>query len=379
MRIEPAKFYCRTSNIVKKTAPKAVSSPIKNTGLMSCAAAAAIIAANSVKPIQKEITVSDIELKLKNMGFVKDEYDDLSIPKLSAEQENKINQKYGKSADSIKVKYKYAQLEKEDLTNFKKFIDIDKNIGQKLYNDNFENLTTIFLILKGNRQLKEFISLCDSNKDYFKLLSNIIETPLDKDTMNSISAWKGNSNIGIAKEATHALRYNIKNPSKDAEKFINDLSCYINKQNVPESIPLYRKEGLEVLKSVKTSNGENINLAKMMDNVANNPEEFDKFREFILDNEITTTQPCFMATSISKDLVKTFSGVEGPDKKPANVIWNFHVAPNTKGVYIEALNSSGSGFAEKEVLVQKNTQIKIQDVKYNKYKDIWEFDAQISN
>lgn len=379
MRIEPVKIYTGTVKNINSAVHKGVSSPIRKSiaPLMSAAAASAIMASRAIQT--SEISVADIESKMQKMGFTKNEYDELSIEKLSEKQEHELKEKYGMYSDNVKWNYQFAQLEKSDLEKFKKFIDIDKPTGHRLYKNNFETLTTTYLTLKSNRELDSFMSACKENKDYFKLVAATIEAPKNKESLNSIYLWKGNSHKGIAKEATLKLRGLASENGAETDKYINTLSNYISKHTVPETISLYRKDGMEVLKNVKLANGQTINLAKIMDKVSENPDEFNKFREYILDNKITATQPCFMATSISKDVVKNFKGVEGPDKKDANIVWNFKVKPNTKGVFIEGLNAANNSASEKEVLLQKGSQIQIQDVKYNKYHNIWEFDATVSN
>ena len=64
---------------------------------------------------------------------------------------------------------------------------------------------------------------------------------------------------------------------------------------------------------------------------------------------------------------------------PHDITFIFDVMPNTKGCYIENFNIIGTYCEEDEVLLQKNTHIKIKSAEYDKEKELWYLHASLSN
>ena len=381
MRIEPVKIY-HNSNI-PKAVKKTVSNPLQKKSLMiSSAGASAIAAAAMIKNAPKEITPEDIEKKFTEHGYIKNEYDAYSLQNLSDENLSRIKNKYGKIySDHIRWKYQMSEFDSDDIKKLNQFLNIDKKTGRKILNENFDDLMDTYMTLTAS-PVFNLNSKISQNKELYTLITNVITTPFDKNKIESVYNWKGKSHTGVAGTAQSFLREHKTGMPAEAQEFTDNLSKAIDTQKLPESITLYRREGMEVLKTIMAHNDRKINLALVMQEISkmeHPEEELKKLKEFILDNEITAVQPSFMATSIDKDLVNHFEGPKGPDGGDANIIWTFNVAPNTKGLYIEALNADGTAFNEQEVLLQKGTKIKIEDIDYNKFNGMWKIKATVSN
>lgn len=380
VRIEPVKIFNNRS--IPKAVKKTVSNPmLKKSLLVSSAGASAIAAAAMIKTSPKGITTEDIENKLKEKGYVKNEYNCYQLPKLSDEKTSRIREKYGKVyGDNMIWKYK-NEFEPEDIEKLKNFLNIDKKMGEKMLNKHFDNLMDTYLTMTARPDFNLGMKL-RNNKELYPLITNIVTTDMDKNALESVYNWKGKSHLGVAGTAQDYLRNHKPNMPKDAQEFTDNLSKAIDTQKLPETITLYRREGMEVLKNIMAHSNRKLNLSLVMQEISkmkNPEEELKKLKEFIADNEITAVQPSFMATSVDKDLVNHFEGPKGPDGGEANIIWTFNVEPNTKGLYIEALNADGTAFNEQEVLLQKGTKIVLEDIDYNKINGMWKIKAKVSN
>ncbi|MBR1754234.1 hypothetical protein IJ732_05290 [bacterium] len=362
---------------------KVVSSPKIQAGLISSAAASAVIAASLVKP--QGVSVADIENKLIKKGYQKNDDECLEIA-LNDAQKERIEKKYGDSYASFVIWNQNAtEFSKKDIEDFSEFINIDKKLGSEMFNKHFDDLVDTYIILKCQNRFVNLNDKIKKNPDMFKLIYNVVTTDLNKDYANAVCNWKGKSNVGVAGTAQNFLRenankYGVHMP-ESSQNFVENLSKLIDEKSLPESIKLYRREGMEVLSDVKLQDGKHVNFAQMMKDVANSDnkdEKLQELKEFILDNEIVATQPAYMATSIDKDVVKSFKGPQGTNGN-SNVVWNFSVKPNTKGFYIEGVNANSVASKEQEVLLQKGSKIKIEDINYNKYHDEWQIDATVSN
>ena len=157
----------------------------------------------------------------------------------------------------------------------------------------------------------------------------------------------------------------------EVERFINKVSNYIDTQKIDEGTTLYRGERFYVLDNVKLSDGKTVNLAEMMKNAveSKNHDEIKKVEKYIKDSNITATQPAFMSATINNN-----NDFERKDW----IYWTLTTEKNTKGVYLENLNTSFYSFQD-EVLLQKDSKIQIQDAKYDSNKNIWYLRGKISN
>ena len=116
----------------------------------------------------------------------------------------------------------------------------------------------------------------------------------------------------------------------------------------------------------KAENSQNFNVAEK------------KIREFVLDHEITGVQKGFMSTSLDKSFAEGFDNQIASQKNNQNILWTFTTTKGVKGMFIEGLIPQNSLEFEQEILVQKGSTFKIEDIKYNKRLKMWEISAKLS-
>lgn len=368
MKVSP-KYVEMVGSIPKnaRVAETTVSNPVKAAGLVSAVAASALAASAMLNP---EITVNGIENKLLKSGYQKDENGNL-IKKFTPQQKEELEKKYGYPHKNF-VKLYETPLKPQDLKEFKEFAEINKEKGKKLYNNHFDNLFLTYLIMKNNGMISSFQADCQNNKDNYTLVENIVKSN-PSEYVGIASDYKAD----CSSEWSTALRVQANDSGYKMDKFtqnsINKLSDFINTQTVPESVKLYRGEGYEVLNNVQLDNGKIINLGDMMKEAAtyNDENMINEIKELVLDNEITAVQPGFMSTTLNHGMSDAFA--------LNRIDWEFEVAPNTKGAYIDASNLVNLFSRENEVLLQKGSKIKIKDIEFDNEKCVWKLKAEVSN
>ena len=384
MKIQSASLSFSGINCATKQTTKTnATNTIAKKAVISVAAASAIAAATLIKPI-KNITVDDIENKFKQKGFSTNDRGFLQI-KLTPEQEQKIDKRFGNFATNLKWWIQQANIDKEDLKEFQSFINTDKKLGQEMFNKHFDNLVDNYFLVKKNKPVYEKIK---QDKNVFKLFANIVNNEFTTDEINSIYEWNGKSYIGIAHKALVALREQAKNPNlkieKEVQTYINNLSNAIKTQEIPEKTTLYRGEGFEVLNNVKLENGKIVNIGEAMKKAteSNDAKQIAAVKEFFADNKITATQPGFISTSINKDIPNYFVGSKynSSMNASAGIIWELSTTKGTKGFFVEGINSESSASMEQEILLQKGSKISdITSVEYKPEHKIWTIKAKVSN
>lgn len=368
MKIQPINTIAIKSFFPKSKVTKPINlNPVLPAALMTTATASAIAAAAMIK---KEVSVNDIEKKLTENGFVKDEYGEFSKT-FSPEEANELSNKIGPHINEYRKIFK-TPLQKETLILFKDFLNIDKEKGAKLLEKNFNKTLTTFLILGYNGRLKSFIDKCKENKNYFGLIENIANCDIESH-LKSIASYKTDTLCSINFVLRKQYADNTKIPSH-MQTEINNISNCINTQPIKNPIKLYRGEGYEVLSKVKLENGKTLDLAKLMLKAkeSNNPQKIKKVRELILNHEIKAFQPGFLSTSTNKRIGEKFACSNC-------ILWEITTKPKTKGVFVEGLNITGYYSSEDEVLLQKGTTLKINDAKYDKETKNWIICAEASN
>ena len=93
-----------------------------------------------------------------------------------------------------------------------------------------------------------------------------------------------------------------------------------------------------------------------------------------MNNEIVAKQPSFMSTTMDKKVAYEYY-VE--PQKGANVLFELTTKPNTKGVFVEQLTKRNNLSFEREVLLQRNSELKLKDVNFKN--GFWTVSAEVSN
>lgn len=379
MRIEKV-----TQNLISKNSAK-IGKNVQKAGLSQCIKLAGIgliygTLAKDIytKTIQEEQSGKESPFSLKNLGkvllengFIKNKRGSFKKDLSDAQREN-LKTQYGENAEYVEKIYDKKNTD-VDLACFKDFLELGKEKSQKLFKTNFDDLFLIFSTLKGTSNYKKFRNNLEQNPSTFQLISNVINNEPNKETIASVNNYKNFNYYDINK----ALRNLAKNPdtlvNKETENDIKNISAYIDTQNICEPVKTYRFEGTSVLSNVKLKNGETVDLAEMLNNAKSKKDKL-KVREFVLDNELTAVQDGFLSASLNEMVSKDsyFYHKNG-------IKWNLTTKPNTKGLFIEAINNKRFNAYENEVLFQKGSNISIKDIHYNKDLKMWEIDGEVSN
>lgn len=391
MRISPISV-----NVLPKTAKKVVSNPVKAIGLAAVASGIAtgilsdkeqpkteLVKNEDIKKIPQTLLVTkeDIKNKLITMGYREENG---VLLKDSDKEENKtLRNKYGIFDAGHFKNALHKPVADEDLFEIQTFIEIGKEKGKKLFDNNFDSLFTTYSVLKQNKSLYEFMVRCNQNPDMFKLVENLANTSLSKEVYKSISKYKGKAYVGLGQKMQEDLRAQAANDKYKiggrVQKCIDNISGYIDKQTVPASVKLYRGEGCHTsLTKVKTANGEVVNFGHMMFQASNwdNQDKILKVKEFIQDNELTLEMPAFMSTSLDENVADDFSCQYSEKDK---VLWEFDVKRGTKGAFVEGLYANAYFENQNEVLLQKGSKIVIKEADYDKDRELWIIKAEVSN
>lgn len=168
---------------------------------------------------------------------------------------------------------------------------------------------------------------------------------------------------------------------------IAHIESYISTQVIPEDLSLYRVEGYYgggnsygCLGSITLTNGKTLDVAleeavaggedaiKAMEKSISMGEldlETGKFKKYVAVNERFT----------STRLLKSGNGSAGSGK----VVWEFNIKKGSKAVFMEGNNITGSLSGECEVILQKDSQFIITDIKYDKNIKKWVVKADVVN
>ena len=168
---------------------------------------------------------------------------------------------------------------------------------------------------------------------------------------------------------------------------IAHIESYISTQVIPEDLSLYRVEGYYgggnsygCLGSITLTNGKTLDVAleeavaggedaiKAMEKSISMGEldlETGKFKKYVAVNERFT----------STRLLKSGNGSAGSGK----VVWEFNIKKGSKAVFMEGNNITGSLSGECEVILQKDSQFIITEIKYDKNIKKWVVKADVVN
>lgn len=319
-----------------------------------------------------KFSTEDLNKIFEENGFKKDKSGAYK-KKLGKEERKELDDKYGVQ-DSTVRKYYESSFKPLEMACFKDFLQMGWNLDA--VKENFNKFFIIFRTLMSSTKYDVFRDKFQKNPAQAELIDNIIKNPVDRGTFDAFTGYKRTNYMNINYELRKKAMYpEYQIPGWNLTD-INNMSKYIETQKISKPMNLYRAESLEGLRHVLTANGERVNLVDMMEEAVSSkkPENIAKVREFVLDNEITAIQDGYVSTSIDKNFVD-----KSEFKEKMGIVWSLKTAPNTKGMFMEAINFPQMNSNENEVLLQNGSKIKITDINYDKSKKIWEISGEVSN
>ena len=331
-----------------------------------------LIGANCLNKSSKNLSDFEVDKLFKNNGFEKK---NIGFKKELSPVENfDLNRKYGDML-SMNIERMYSSpLSVEKYDKFKKFLQWNGCENFEQAKKDFAPSFVTFSVLNRCNGILDYLQKeIESGKHFYEPVNNVVKNYPDCETLASIGSYKG---LGFLK-MNKALRNNNSCDIKVAGD-IERISNYIETQKITKPLKVYRGEGFDVLKEVQYSNGEKCDLATMLVNATKCPEEMQKIKEFILDNDIQVKQKGFLSTTLNKNVAEDYADRGIMLKTTPRLIWELDVKPNSKAVLTEAVNLSGLGMNECELLFQKNSNILIKDMSYDNNYNLWTIKGEVS-
>ena len=291
MKIEPIKTY---NNFIRVAQAKTIRPRLYNQTPSQKAGynvfSSVINLAAKIFSINKKQTNPEIietEELLLNHGFKKQKNGNLK-KNFTLKEKNELKETLGRFYLDTKLILD-KPLDKKKVEAFKNFIEINKEESKKLIEKNFNKLFTVFSVLSSNYNLVKFQIRSNENKNYFEFIKNFVNSTITPNELKSFYRYKNTGYIGINK----VLRSGAKN-NEWINNDIKTISKYLDTQILPENVKLYRGESAKFLNKLKLENGETVKLGDMIADASRSkkPEDIEKVKEFILDNEITGKITC---------------------------------------------------------------------------------------
>lgn len=171
-----------------------------------------------------------------------------------------------------------------------------------------------------------------------------------------------------SRKINNAISYGTN--SEEIKSQIKAIEKFLDKQSLKHDMEVYRGEKeLGIFKSIKLGN---TTLKDKLDEFALKLEtcnitqdEVDKFVDKYLSGK-KVKQERFLSTSIEK---------EAGDMYAKKVLWRIFVPAKTKALMIESYNVER--LSEAELLLQKGSNLLIENAKYDKLKKRWVINASV--
>lgn len=209
---------------------------------------------------------------------------------------------------------------------------------------------------------KEFQKITDANPAIWDIAADSMIKMPEKEQVRAILNYKS---AGFREINKSLISGEI---TPESQKVINAISQAIEPHVISAPITLYRGESLDILKKVKNSDGQTLNLAEILEK-AQKEDNLKETIETLLSKNPEVEQKAFMSTSLSDKFLGRNT-----------VNWILSPEPGTRGLFLETLPVADTG-QELEVLLQKNAKLKIQEIKPKEHPGgtQWYIKAKVSN
>ncbi len=336
---------------------------------------------NSFDIKQKELeaiapkVISLTETQVKNLltknGFTQTSYGTY-VKKLSDIEKEKIYKQYGSYSSTIISKIEKS-LDADDIKNLHSMLNGANGQFIKFYQENMNMLIQIYRNIKNTNI---FDYLHEMGPGEWEAVVNVAKYPAPESVITSFDKYKG-STYG---EINYALWEYMKTKGKKTipdylVPIIDDLQSYISTQVLHSPITVRRNEGYgKLLTGHIMPNGKTIDQA--MYEAHNHFQStgdkslIEHIQNYVNSTEIELKTGGFLSASIAGP-APTFAG--------SDVRLTMHVEKGSKAALLEGFNISGKSNGETEILLQKDSEIKINSLKYNYSKNKWEVDVNFKN
>lgn len=269
---------------------------------------------------------------------------------------------------------KYSKIVKDNYLSSSINNDMLKDMLQMLNYDNGKFIDIFTKDIKSfvifyNDVKKSIDDLTEIEPEKWEALVNSFINPANQDEIQSVIYYKYDScdiNGALTMQKTQGTL-----PRGNIKKTIDNLTSYIQTQEVPQDMVVYRGEGYSVLNStgnvtVQFSDGSSTTkpLGDLLQDAVSYPEEKRlHLVDQLLNMNLVATQERFISTSAKEKACFHHENVE----------WELTVPAGSHALYVELANltSYDNHQYEKEFILQRDSQITITAIIYNDEKKKW--------
>lgn len=362
---------------INKVSPKPVLKKVSKEVCLGVGAAC-LAGKVAVSMSKNELSDKNFELLLEKNHYKKDDSGDYKKV-FSEEEQSQI----WKAVDGH-LNHKSLLIQKpvkpDEMEGFKEFLKLSGGKALKYSENYFDNLMIGYLNLKRGGIYDKHKNFVQQNPAHQDLVLKPLTNPLKIVECNMLMDYKTNGYKDLNEYLRAFEAKEVQSIPESISKKIDVISDYIETQKIDAPIKVYRTEGLDVLKNVKMSDGSTFDLRSLLNGFisckdpAQKTAQLQKIKEFVLDNELQAHYPSFLSTSVDNNIFQgTIPGGKG-------LFWEIEVPKDTKGVYLESLNTEGRILCkENEFLIQKGANILIKSIDYDEKENQWKITGQILN
>ncbi len=323
----------------------------------------------------KEVTKDELRALLKENGFVKlKEQGPLKSRWKYMGTEKFLNdsiKKYGKGIN--KQMHQVYELSLEEYKEAPLLSLMNANSGKHadFWKENFP-----LLLYTYNRLYYTKSNLTTGQKVSPEIWETVLHPILDLNNMPSeeivkiIEEHKSGCDLNDMVERRSKQDTEETVPEK-LNKYINTLTEYIDTQDTPEDIVVYRAENPFVLTGIKLQDGSDLGQLLTFSTLDFDLKHIMDIDKKLKDFKYTFHNPRFTLTSLYKNVIT--SGVFAS----RDLRWIIKVPKGTKGVFAETINCSQHYNSESEFIIQRGADIKIQKICYNYKTNKWNIIGEI--
>ena len=272
--------------------------------------------------------------------------------------------------DKTYYKYRLSQdfMENIGVINHSSALKIKENIQKEIYPEEINDICTLMNANNG-----KYINFWKNNIPLLLLMYQNLKGCayiLDKNTKFPDSAWDYIISPVLNRNFPNILQ-DI-NMLKTSNQVINPdkLADFIDNFEADEPITVFRYEEPEIMDKIIPSEYKEAlsELLEAGDNTAVN-----KLLKIITNKGIKLHNKKFISASLLKKALdeSVFSN--------SKVKFELTLNKGVKGIFIDALNLNGQNADECEFLIQRESDIKINDISYNDETQVWNIKASVEN
>ena len=241
-----------------------------------------------------------------------------------------------------------------------KYIDVWKGYSKK---DNIANIHKLALFVRSISRidkLKFYKSL--SEKEWEVCIDGIVNRP--QEVIRPLMKYKFNSG-----KINNGISNGTKSPT--IKEYIERIEKFLDTQKIKYDVKAYRGDGSYwAFNPIKINKNKTLKQAieEFTEGIEQGKYTAKEINEFV-DKYLlrkNVIQPRFLSTAIEQ---------EAGERYAKKILWYLDIPKGTKGSMIECYNVERA--SEAELLLQRNSNLRIDDAQYDKSKHIWKLWATV--